>query len=127
VPGALPPPQELLTEHDGAAERAAWRLAADGAALAAEAGLDARPLAVAADPRASLADALATVAVEHDASVLVVAERRRAWPGRLVRRSPARALVDALPCPVLVVPGTKRPGGGQHAAGAGGEGRAQRR
>jgi nucleotide-binding universal stress UspA family protein len=119
VPGTLPPPQALRDEHDEAAERAARRRAADGAALAAEAGLDARPLTVAAEPRASLAEALAAVAGELDASVLVVAERSRAWPGRLLRRSPARELVDALPCPVLVVPVAPRRGERGRTGGAG--------
>jgi nucleotide-binding universal stress UspA family protein len=104
LPGVLPPSAELQAEHDGAAERAAWELAADGAALAAERGLDARPRAIAAPQGASLAQALAPAALELDASVLVVAERRRPWPSRLLGRSPARELAGAAPCPVLVVP-----------------------
>jgi len=119
LPGVLPPAPELATQHDDAAEQAAWGCARDGAALAAEAGLDARALAVAAETGASLGAALAAAAAEVDASVLVVAERRRPWPARALRRSPARALVDALPCPVLVVPQAPGPVGASLAAGSG--------
>lgn len=79
----------------------AQRMAEHGAALAAEAGLDAQGLAVADD--ITVADTLIRIATEHAAQALVVgAHGHSAWREVLLG-STTREIVHRAPCPVLVV------------------------
>ncbi|WP_217922750.1 universal stress protein [Miltoncostaea oceani] len=72
-----------------------------GALLATEAGFFAEGLAVAED--GDVADALARVAAERDAEVIVVGARGHGLERRLLG-STSRRLLERSPCPVLVVP-----------------------
>lgn len=114
----LPPTVNIQGAFEGerAAYEGAQRLAEQGAALAAEAGLRAEGLAVADEM--TVADTLIRVAREVDAQALVVGAQDHHGLKRLV---PSRTLADLLrgaPCPVLVC-GADRSGGASEASGAG--------
>lgn len=80
---------------------AAQQTAERGAAMAAEAGLDAEGLAVADD--VTVAETLLRIAKERDAAVLVVgAHGHSAWREMLLGGT-TRQIVHSAPCPVLVV------------------------
>jgi nucleotide-binding universal stress UspA family protein len=79
----------------------AQQLAERGAAMAAEAGLDAQGLAVADD--VTVADTLIRIVKEHDAQVLVVGAHGHSSWREVLLGGTTRELVHRAPCPVLVV------------------------
>jgi nucleotide-binding universal stress UspA family protein len=91
---------ELLEEVRAAARREAEAMAAEGAAIARQAGLEARPLVIQAEAR--VADAIVRVAIDQSAAAVVVGRpsraRRSLRPGRV-----ARGVVDDCPLPVVLV------------------------
>jgi nucleotide-binding universal stress UspA family protein len=99
--GAGPPP----LQHDGGLEDAAWRSAKEGAALAAAAGLDARP-DVECGTKPEIGQLLAALADEHDADLVLVGRRRRSRLEAAVFGSVSHDTVRASRRPVLVVPFT---------------------
>ena len=86
---------------DQAMYEAAQRLASRGAALAAEAGFDAEGFVAAADP--SVAGALVELAIERNASAVVVGARGHSRLEKLLLGSTSRQVLEHAPCPVVVV------------------------
>lgn len=99
--GARPPP----SHDDRVLEDAAWRSAEEGAALAAAAGLRARP-EVECGTKPEIGQLLAVLADEHDADLLLVGRRRRSRLEATVFGSVSHDTVRASRRPVLVVPFT---------------------
>jgi nucleotide-binding universal stress UspA family protein len=99
LPGTGPPP----LQDETALEVEAWRIAEEGAALAAEAGLRARP-AVECGTRPEIGDLLAALADEYDADLVLVGRRRVSRLEAAVFGNAAQDTVRASRRPVLVVP-----------------------
>jgi nucleotide-binding universal stress UspA family protein len=102
VYGAAPPGQlgEEYTDHLQALEEAGRRAAAHAVARARDAGVETEVVIV----RASPAEALATVARERDASMIVVGSYGEGpLRGAFLGSTPYK-LVHRSPVPVLVVP-----------------------
>lgn len=96
---------------DEAMYDAAQQLAERGAAMAAEAGLDAEGLAVA--DNITVADTLIRIAGERDAQALVVGAHGHSSWREVLLGGTTREVVHRAPCPVLVVHAddpAKRPG-----------------
>jgi nucleotide-binding universal stress UspA family protein len=87
-------------EAEKAAYEAAQQLADRGATLARQAGLDADGLAVADD--AGVADTLARLAREQDATAVAIGDRPHGDLRRLVLGSTLTGLLRRAPCPVVV-------------------------
>jgi nucleotide-binding universal stress UspA family protein len=100
---ALPAPMigKAVGAYEDAAARTAQELADRGAALAADAGLEARA-AVAAAPTPWRG--LCAAAEEHEAAVIVCGTRGQGGLARAVLGSTSSALLHHAPVPVLVVP-----------------------
>jgi nucleotide-binding universal stress UspA family protein len=100
-PAGPPPPQD-----DAALEEEAWRIAEEGAALAAAAGLRARP-EVACGTRSEIGDLLAALADANDADLVLVGRRRVSRLEAAVFGNAAQDTLRASRRPVLVVPFTE--------------------
>jgi nucleotide-binding universal stress UspA family protein len=94
---SLPPP-----EDDAELEAAAWQLAEDGVALAAGAGLHARPV-VRCGTRADVGGLLAELADESDAELVVIGRQAGSRLEEVVFGSVSADTVRASRRPVLVV------------------------
>jgi nucleotide-binding universal stress UspA family protein len=94
-----------IAEADAAANANARLVAAHGADLARQAGLDAEPV-VAVD-EGTVGGTIVRVAAERHAAAIVVGAHRYGRVGRIVIGSTSRQVLQDAPCPVLVV----RPGG----------------
>ena len=93
-----------LAEMDEAGEEISQKTAAEGAALAAAAGLDAEPLSVQTPGRAWRN--ILRLAREHDVKAIVIGQRGVGRAERVLMGSVSSAVVNHADRPVLVVPAT---------------------
>jgi nucleotide-binding universal stress UspA family protein len=96
---AIDPTTILDLEHDF--ERQAERVAHHGSQLAQSLGLDAKPIAVAAD--GSVADSILAVARDHQAVAIVVGSHGSGGLLARLEGSASQGVVKHAYCPVLVV------------------------
>ena len=97
----LPFDPSLTQEVERASEERAQSIAEEGAALAREAGLDARPLAV--EDLADPPDAIVAAAEQHDARAIVIGSRGLGGLKSKLLGSTSRAVLHRAACPVVVV------------------------
>ncbi len=97
----LPLDPSVTREVERASEERAQSVAAEGAALAHEAGLDARPLAVEdlTDPPAAIVEA----AEKHSARTIVIGSRGLGGLKSKLLGSTSKAVLHRATCPVVVV------------------------
>ncbi len=97
----LPFDPSVTQEVEQASEAHAQSVAAEGAALAREAGLDARPLAV--EDLADPSDAIVEAAKQHDARAIVTGSRGLGGLKSKLLGSTSKAVLHRAACPVVVV------------------------
>jgi nucleotide-binding universal stress UspA family protein len=104
VIGLPPAPIDVRTalEADERAYEAARGLAAQGAQLARELGLDAHALTVAEDPDVTVAETLVRAAREHDAEALAIGPHEHGRRGTVLLGSTSRDVIRRAPCPVVI-------------------------
>jgi nucleotide-binding universal stress UspA family protein len=106
VSAATAPPVSDPADVNVRKERVANDLAADGARRASESGLAAEPLVVKADGAGATWEAIAKVAEERDARLIVCGARRAGLKSAVLDHVPT-ALIHHASRPVLVVPSAK--------------------
>jgi nucleotide-binding universal stress UspA family protein len=104
VPGLPPAPLDVRTalEIDESMYQRARQLAARGAAIAREAGFQARALVVAEDPEVPISETIVNVARERGSPAIVIGERARGRLGEVFLGSTSRDVIRYAPCPVVV-------------------------
>jgi nucleotide-binding universal stress UspA family protein len=100
----LPPLPSAAPVDDAEVERIAGGVADAGVDAARAAGLDARPVTSRGGGASEVAHAIAHVAQEHDAAVIVVGSRGRSAMKAAILGSVSSALLGITSVPVLVVP-----------------------
>jgi nucleotide-binding universal stress UspA family protein len=103
APGLEPVPVDVgqAQEIEKQMHAHADRVAEEGAELARSAGLEAEPLAVAGQTKAS--EAIVEVARERQAAAIVIGSRGLSGLRGRLEGSTSRAVIKDAPCPVLVV------------------------
>jgi nucleotide-binding universal stress UspA family protein len=97
----LPFDPSVTQEVERASEEHAQSIAAEGAALAREAGLDARPLAV--EDLTNPPDAIVAAAEEHDARAILIGSRGLGGLKSKLLGSTSKAVLHRAARPVVVV------------------------
>jgi nucleotide-binding universal stress UspA family protein len=104
VMGSLPPEPDpdLAQEVDQVLEERANSVSAEGTALAASLGLNAKPLAH-PDDEGNVPYTLLALVRKHDAAAIVVGSRGRSGLRARLEGSTSKTLLKHAPCPVIVV------------------------
>jgi nucleotide-binding universal stress UspA family protein len=105
VAGLPPAPIDIRTalEIDESQYESAQRLAAKGAGIARDAGLEAEALVVAEAADVPISETVVRIARERGSSGVVVAEQAHGRLGEVFLGSVSRDVIRNAPCPVVVV------------------------